>query len=115
MQTFVRILGSYEHHAGNFLLYSFDKGKYKFNGMVLLCSGSEEPTMKANRNPSSGEEEVESFCEEYTQPNTRWDQLLSSESGQRALDRLADAALASIRAGEATTITFTQDGEIAPQ
>jgi hypothetical protein len=59
-------------------------------------------------------EEID-FEDTYTEADARWDQLLASEEGQLALDRLADAALASIRAGEASAIGFTKDGEIAPR
>lgn len=44
-----------------------------------------------------------------------WDALLASEEGQLALDKLADEALADIRAGKATSLTITDAGEIAPQ
>ena len=43
-----------------------------------------------------------------------WDELLDSEKGQLALEQLADQALAEIRAGKATPLVFTADGEIAP-
>ena len=59
-------------------------------------------------------EEID-FEDTYTEADARWDQLLASEEGQLALDRLADAALASIRAGEASAIGFTKDGEIVPR
>lgn len=59
-------------------------------------------------------EEID-FEDTYAEAAARWDQLLASEDGQLALDRLADAALASIRAGEASAIGFTEDGEIAPR
>ncbi|MCB0117201.1 MAG: hypothetical protein R2873_25480 [Caldilineaceae bacterium] len=59
-------------------------------------------------------EEID-FEDTYTEADARWDQLLASDEGQFTLDRLADAALASIRAGEASAIGFTEDGEIAPR
>lgn len=37
----------------------------------------------------------------YTEADARWDELLVSEEGQLALDKLADEALAEIRAGNA--------------
>lgn len=51
---------------------------------------------------------------EETENDLRWDALLASDDGQSALDRLADDALASIRAGESSVIAFTADGEIVP-
>lgn len=50
-----------------------------------------------------------------TDADARWDELLASEDGQRALDALADEALAGIRAGNAKPMAFTEDGEIAPE
>ena len=49
-----------------------------------------------------------------TDNDRRWDALLASDEGQTALDRLADEALASIRAGESRPIVFAADGEIVP-
>lgn len=51
---------------------------------------------------------------EETDDDVGWDALLASEKGQNALDRLADEALASIRAGESRPIVFAADGEIVP-
>ena len=51
----------------------------------------------------------------YTEADARWDELLASEEGQVALDKLADEALAEIRAGNAKPIIFTEDGEISAQ
>ena len=51
----------------------------------------------------------------YTEAEARWDELLASEEGQLALDKLADEALAEIRAGNAKSIIFTEDGEISAQ
>jgi hypothetical protein len=53
--------------------------------------------------------------EPYTEDDARWDALLASEEGQLVLDKLADEALADIRAGKARPMVFTSDGEIAPQ
>jgi hypothetical protein len=44
----------------------------------------------------------------------RWNALFAAEAGQTALDKLADEALADIRAGKAGLMVFTPDGEIAP-
>lgn len=55
------------------------------------------------------------FGEDYTEADARWDELLASEEGQQALDMLADEALAEIRAGNATSMVFTEEGEIAPK
>jgi len=49
-----------------------------------------------------------------TDDDMHWDALLASEQGQNALDRLADEALAAIRAGESRSIVFAADGEISP-
>ncbi len=51
----------------------------------------------------------------YTENDARWDELLASEEGQRVLEKLADDALAEIRAGHAKSMTFTKDGEITSQ
>lgn len=53
--------------------------------------------------------------DDNTEADARWDELLASEEGQRALDKLADEALADIRAGKAKPMVFTEDGEISPQ
>lgn len=37
----------------------------------------------------------------FTEANARWDELLASDEGQLVLDKLADEALAEIRAGHA--------------
>jgi len=50
-----------------------------------------------------------------TQSDARWDELLASEEGQRMLEKLADEALADIRAGKARPMMFTENGELAPQ
>ncbi|RLT44403.1 MAG: hypothetical protein DWI57_03295 [Chloroflexi bacterium] len=52
---------------------------------------------------------------EETDNDARWDALLASDVGQNALDRLADEALAAIRAGESRPIAFGADGEIVPR
>lgn len=41
-----------------------------------------------------------------TEADARWDELLASAEGQLALDKLADEALADIRAGNAKPIIF---------
>ena len=46
-------------------------------------------------------EEVADFGDIYTESDVRWDELLASEEGQLVLDKLADEALAEIRAGNA--------------
>lgn len=50
-----------------------------------------------------------------TEANVLWDELLASEAGQNVLDKLADEALAEIRAGNAKSIVFTRDGEISSE
>jgi len=57
------------------------------------------------------EEESE---EEIAADNARWDALLATEEAQRLLEKMADEALADIRAGRARPMIFTEDGEIAP-
>ena len=59
--------------------------------------------------------EKSEFEDVYTQSDARWDKLLASEEGQLALDKLADEALAEIRAGNAKPMIFTEDGEISAQ
>ena len=44
----------------------------------------------------------------YTEADACWDELLASEEGQLALDKLADEALAEIRAGHAKPMIFTE-------
>ncbi len=51
----------------------------------------------------------------YSASDARWDDLLASENGQRALDKLADEALADIRAGKARPMVFAKNGELAPK
>ncbi len=55
------------------------------------------------------------FEADYTEADARWNELLASEEGQLALDKLADEALAEIRAGNARPMIFTEDGELSPQ
>ena len=52
--------------------------------------------------------------EEYTENDQRWEALFASEESQNALDKLADEALADIRAGKASAMIFTPTGEISP-
>jgi len=49
-----------------------------------------------------------------TQPtdDARWEALFASEQGQNALNKLADDALADIRAGRASPMIFTDDDEL---
>lgn len=47
--------------------------------------------------------------------NAFWDELLASEAGQNVLDKLADEALAEIRAGNAKSMVFTEDGKISAE
>ena len=42
----------------------------------------------------------------YTDADARWDELLASDEGQLALDKLADEALAEIRSGIAKPMIF---------
>lgn len=51
----------------------------------------------------------------YTEADAKWDEMLASKEGQRVLEKLADEALAEIRAGKATEIVLTEEGEIAPE
>ena len=62
--------------------------------------------------PDFLEDELE---DTYTEADAKWDEMLASEEGQRVLEKLADEALAEIRAGKATEVTFTEEGEIAPK
>jgi len=57
------------------------------------------------------EEESE---EEIAADNARWDALLATDEAQRLLEKMADEALADMRAGRARPMIFTEDGEIAP-
>jgi len=57
------------------------------------------------------EEESEA---EIAADNARWDALLATEEAQRLLEKMADEALADMRAGRARPMIFTEDGEIAP-
>ena len=50
-----------------------------------------------------------------TEHDARWEAIFASDEGQDVLDKLADEALAEIRAGNATPMVFTPDGEIAPE
>jgi len=52
--------------------------------------------------------------EEVAIENARWDALLATDESQRLLEKMADEALADIRAGCAKPMVFTEDGEIAP-
>jgi hypothetical protein len=60
------------------------------------------------------EEEID-FQDDYTASDAQWDQLLTSEKGQLALEKLADEALIDIRAGKATPMILTTTGELAPE
>jgi len=60
-------------------------------------------------------EEDTALKDEYTASDAHWDELLTSEGGQSALENLADEALAEIRAGKATPIVFTENGELSPE
>ena len=60
-------------------------------------------------------EEDAALKDEHTESDVRWDELLTSEGGQFALDKLADEALAEIRAGKATPIIFAENGELSPE
>lgn len=44
-----------------------------------------------------------------TEADAKWDTLFASHEGQTALDHLADAALAAIKAGTNTPIIVTDD------
>lgn len=44
----------------------------------------------------------------------RWEQLLATPESQRVLSDMAREALADYRAGRATDIALTEDGELAP-
>jgi len=59
-------------------------------------------------------EDVTLLAEEYTENDRRWEALFASEESQNALDKLADEALADIRAGKARAMIFTPTGEISP-
>lgn len=53
--------------------------------------------------------------EQIAAENTAWDALLETDEAQALLDKLADEALAEIKAGSARSVIFTEDGEIAPE
>lgn len=46
--------------------------------------------------------------------NARWDALLASDESQALLERLADEALAELRAGKTRPMAFTDDGRLVP-
>ncbi len=46
--------------------------------------------------------------------NARWDALLASNESQALLDRLADEALAELRAGKTRPMSFSDDGRLLP-
>lgn len=55
------------------------------------------------------------FDDVNTESDARWDALLATEEGQLALEKLADEALADIRAGKARSMAITENGELAPE
>lgn len=63
---------------------------------------------------TSSEEDV-ALKDDYSESDARWDELLTSEDGQFALDKLADEALAEIRSGKASPIVLTENGELTPE
>ena len=52
--------------------------------------------------------------EEISAENARWDTLIATDESQRLLEKMADEALAEIKAGRARPLNFTKDDEIAP-
>lgn len=60
----------------------------------------------------SAEDELEE--EDSSAANARWDALFATEESQRLLERMADDALAEIRAGRARPMAFDENGEIIP-
>ena len=60
-------------------------------------------------------EEDAALKDDSTESDARWDALLTSEDGQFALDKLADEALAEIRAGKASPIILTENGKFSPE
>jgi hypothetical protein len=46
--------------------------------------------------------------------NARWDALLATDESQALLERLADEALAELRAGKTKPMAFTDDGRLVP-
>ena len=60
-------------------------------------------------------EEETDFQDDYTASDAQWDQLLTSEKGQLALEKLADEALIDVRAGKATPMIPITTGELAPE
>ncbi len=46
--------------------------------------------------------------------NARWDALLTTDESQALLERLADEALAELRAGRTRPMAFTDDGRPVP-
>lgn len=59
-------------------------------------------------------EDEEIFEDEGTENDVRWEAIFASEAGQTVLDKLADEALADIRAGKAKPMVFNVDSEIVP-
>lgn len=62
----------------------------------------------------TGEEMLaEPSPEEIAADIAAWDELFETEQAQTLLDKLADEALAEIRAGKTTEIIVTAEGELA--
>lgn len=56
----------------------------------------------------------EESIEEIEADNARWDALLATDESQALLERLADEALAELRAGKTRPMVFTDNGRLAP-
>ena len=52
--------------------------------------------------------------DEIEADNARWDALLATNESQALLERLADEALAELRAGKTRPMAFTDDGWLVP-
>ncbi len=72
-------------------------------------------TFKAGRFALEDNEDAQALDQTntVTKNDTHWDALFASDESQFFLDKMADEAMAEIRAGKARPIIFTNDGELA--
>jgi hypothetical protein len=69
--------------------------------------------LEAQSMAESMERQDESI-DEIEADNARWDALLATDESQALLERLADEALAELRAGKTRPMAFTDDGRLVP-
>lgn len=63
---------------------------------------------------AEGLERQDESLEAIEADNARWDALLATDESQALLERLADEALAELRAGKTRPMAFTDDGRLVP-